>query len=272
MSAAVATLSEAERGRRVGRRLAWCLGLPVLLFLVAPVIAVIPMSFSASQILELIPSQFSLVQYERFFSSHEWMDALYNSVVVAAGATVVATILGVMAAIALWRLPERPRQLAEAVLILPRIVPSIVFAVAVYNVFLTAGAVGSIGALILAHGVLALPFVVVFVGSALRSFDRTQDEASRGLGAGHFTTFRRVILPQIRLSILGSALFAFSISFDEVVVTLFISGIRSKTLPVKIWDAIQHEIVPILPAISALVVLLTIAALLPLFILFRRKT
>lgn len=241
------------------------------MFLIVPVVAVIPMSFSASQILELVPSRFSLAQYERFFSSAEWMTALYNSMMVAMGATAIATVLGVLAAIALWRLPERPRQIAEALLILPRIVPSIVFAIAVYSVFLRADAVGSIGALIAVHGVLALPFVVVFVGSALRSFDPTQDEASRSLGASHFITFRRVILPQIRLSILGSALFAFSISFDEVVVTLFISGIRTKTLPVKIWDSIQYEIVPILPAISALVVLLTITILLPLFLMFRRK-
>ncbi len=264
-------LSEAERSRRRGRGLAWLLGAPVLAFLVAPVIAVVPMSFSASQILELVPTTFSLVQYERFFSSPEWMEALYNSLVVATGTMVVATVLGVLAAIALWRLPQRYREVIEAVLILPRIVPSIVFAIAVYSVFLGVGAVGSIGGLILAHSVLALPFVVVFVGSALRSFDRVQDEASRSLGADHFTTFRRIILPQVRLSILGSALFAFSISFDEVVVTLFISGIGSKTLPVKIWDAIQHEIVPILPAISALVVLLTIAVLVPLFLLARSR-
>lgn len=271
MAAATGELSEAERQRRIGRRVVWLLGAPVLAFLVAPVIAVIPMSFSASQILELIPSRFSLVQYRRFFTSAEWMDALYNSLLVAMGTMALATVLGILAAVALWRLPSRPRQIFEAVLILPRIVPSIVFAIAVYSVFLDAGAVGSIGGLILAHSVIALPFVVVFVGSALRSFDRVQDEASRSLGAGHFTTFRRVILPQVRLSILGSALFAFSISFDEVVVTLFISGIRSKTLPVKIWDAIQYEIVPILPAISALVVLLTTVVLVPLFLLLRSK-
>lgn len=264
--------SGAGTGRNsMGRAAAWVLGLPVLLFLIAPVVAVIPMSFSASQILELIPTKFSFVQYRRFFESDDWMRALSNSLQVATGTMVLATILGVLAALALWRMSDWSRRLLEGALLLPRIVPSIVFAIAIYRIFLEIGAVGSIFSLVLAHSVMAMPFVVIMVGSALRSFDRTQDEASRSLGAGHFTTFWRITLPQIKMAILGGALFAFNVSFDEVVVTLFISGVRSKTLPVMVWDAIQYEIVPILPAISALVVLLTIGILLPLMLMQKSK-
>lgn len=257
--------------RSSSRTVAWLLGFPVLLFLIAPVVAVIPMSFSSSQILELIPSHFSLVQYRRFFESDDWMNALSNSLQVATGTMILATVLGVLAALALWRLPEFARRFLEGVLILPRIVPSIVFAIAIYRIYLELGLVGSIFSLIVAHSVMAMPFVVIMVGSALRGFDRAQDEASRSLGAGHMTTFWRITLPQIKMAILGGALFAFNISFDEVVVTLFISGVRSKTLPVTVWDAIQYEIVPILPAISALVVLLTIGVILPLMLLQKRK-
>jgi putative spermidine/putrescine transport system permease protein len=243
----------------------------VLLFLVAPIFAVIPMSFDSSGLLSLIPSHPGLDQYKLFFASSDWMEALGHSFEVASGTTVVATLAGVGAALGLARLPARGRQLGEALLILPRIVPTIVFAVASYSVYLKMGLVGSIGGLILAHSVLATPFVVIFVGSALRGLDPSLAEASSSLGAGPIVTFFRAVLPQIRMAVFGAALFAFNVSFDEVVVTLFISGIHSKTLPIKVWDAIQYEMAPILPAISVLVILATLLLLAPL-LLFGRRT
>jgi ABC-type spermidine/putrescine transport system permease subunit II len=108
------------------------------------------------------------------------------------------------------------------------------------------------------------------VTSALDGFDRSLEEASNSLGAGPIRTFFRVTFPQIRLAVFGGALFAFNVSFDEVVVTLFISGVRSKTLPVKVWDAIVYEITPILPAISTLIILVSVVLLTPL-LLYRRR-
>lgn len=251
----------------------WALMTPgflVLFFLVAPVVAVIPMSFGTSGTFELIPSSPGLGQYRRFFASPDWMEALSNSFQVALGTTFVATVVGVTAALGLARMNKKSRAVLEAILILPRIVPTVVFAVAAYSVYLKFGLVGSIAGLVLAHSILATPFVVVFVGSALRSFDWSQVEASRSLGASGLPTFFRIVLPQIRLSVLGSALFAFNLSFDEVVVTLFISGIQSKTLPVKVWDAIQYEFAPILPAISTLVILTTLLLLVPILLAGRR--
>jgi putative spermidine/putrescine transport system permease protein len=242
----------------------------VLLFLVAPVLAVIPMSFSSSGLLELIPSDPGLSQYRQFFASSDWMEALVHSFQVASGTTVIATVTGVSAALGLARLPPGARQAVEALLVLPRIVPTIVFAVAAYSVYLRIGLVGSVFGLVLAHSVLATPFVVIVVGSALRGFDRSLSEASLSLGGSPVVTFFRIVLPQIRMAVLGGAFFAFNISFDEVVVTLFISGIRSKTLPVKVWDALQYEITPILPAISVIVILMTLLLLAPLLVIRRR--
>jgi len=246
------------------------LGGGVLAFLVVPVLAVIPMSFSSSMVFELIPAAPGLTQYRRFFASREWMDALGRSVHVALGTTVVATTLGTLAALGLVRIRSRWRTVLEASLISARIVPSIVFAVAAYFVFSRVGIVGTIAGLILAHSVLAFPFVVVLVTSALDGFDGSLAEASQSLGAGPIRTFFRVTFPQIRLAVFGSALFAFNVSFDEVVVTLFISGVRSKTLPVKVWDAINYEITPILPAISTLIILVSVVLLTPL-LLYRRR-
>jgi putative spermidine/putrescine transport system permease protein len=203
------------------------LGGAVLLFLAVPVLSVIPMSFSSSMVFELIPRDPGLSQYRRFFSSPEWMAALGRSFQVALGTTVVATTMGTLAALGLRRLRGPRRAVLEALLIAPRIVPSIVLAVALYFVFSQAGLVGTISGLVLAHSVLAFPFVVVLVGSAL---------------------------------------FAFNVSFDEVVVTLFISGVRTKTLPVKVWDAILYEITPILPAISTVIIVASVLLLTPLLL------
>jgi putative spermidine/putrescine transport system permease protein len=144
--------------------------------------------------------------------------------------------------------------------------------VAAYSLYLKIGLVGSIAGLVLAHSVLATPFVVIFVGSALRGVNPALADASRSLGGGPIVTFFRVVLPQIRLAVAASALFAFNVSFDEVVVTLFISGVSSKTMPVKVWDAIQYEITPILPAISTLVVLVTLVLLAPMLVAANRRS
>jgi putative spermidine/putrescine transport system permease protein len=260
--------------RRVGRTIARVAvavaGGAVLAFLVVPVLTVIPMSFSDSMVFELIPSKPGLSQYRRFFASPDWMVALWLSVQVALGTMLVATFLGTLAALGLRRLASRTRRLLEAALIAPRIVPSIVFAVAAYYVFAVSGLVGTLGGLVLAHSVLAFPFVVVFVGSALQGLDPALEEASLSLGGNPLRTFWRVTFPQIRLGVFGSALFAFNVSFDEVVVTLFISGVRTKTLPVKVWDAILYEITPILPAISTVIIVASLLALTPL-LLVRRK-
>jgi ABC-type spermidine/putrescine transport system permease subunit II len=256
--------------RLAGRALIGGVGGAVLAFLIVPVLSVIPMSFGSSMVFELIPSAPGLSQYRRFFASPEWMVALGRSVQVALGTTVVATALGTLAALGLVRVRSRWRAVLEAALISSRIVPSIVFAVAAYFVFSQAGLVGTVAGLVVAHSVLAFPFVVVLVSSALYGFDRSLEEASRSLGAGPIRTFFRVTFPQIRLAVFGGALFAFNVSFDEVVVTLFISGVRSKTLPVKVWDAILYEITPILPAISTLIILASILMLTPL-LLYRRE-
>jgi ABC-type spermidine/putrescine transport system permease subunit II len=243
----------------------------VLAFLVVPILFVLPMSLSSSMIFELIPSRPGFTQYERFFASPDWMAAIGRSVQIATGTMIVATILGTLAALGLSGLRGARRSVLEAVLIAPRIVPSIVFAVAAYHVFTTVGLVGTVTGLVLAHTVLAFPFVVVLVGSALLSLDRSLVEASQGLGAGPVRTFFRVTFPHIRLAVSGAALFAFNVSFDEVVVTLFLSGVRTKTLPVKVWDAILYEITPILPAISTLIILASLVILTPILVFSRRR-
>jgi ABC-type spermidine/putrescine transport system permease subunit II len=261
------------RARRTAAQLVLsAAGIGVLAFLLLPILFVVPMSFSSSMIFELIPAKPSLIQYRRFFESAEWMRAVALSFQIALGTMLVATVLGTLTALGLTRLQRRWRSLLEAVLISPRVVPTIVFAVASYHLFTTIGLTGTIAGLVLAHTVLAFPFVVVVVGSALSGIDPALAEASQSLGANHVRTFFRITFPQIRLAVFGAGLFAFNVSFDEVVVTLFLSGVRTKTLPVKVWDAILYEITPILPAISTVIILVSLLILAPMLVLSRSRS
>lgn len=243
----------------------------VLAFLVVPILALLPMSLSSSTVYELIPTSPSLVQYRQFFTSPPWLNALANSTKVALGTTVLATVLGTAVVIGLRHFPVRSRNFIQGLFVLPQTVPTIVYAVAVYFVFVQLGISGSLFGIVIAHTCLALPFVVLIVGAAAYNIDPRLEEASRSLGSGPIRTFWRVTFRQILPAVLGGALFSFQLSFDETIVALFISGTTAKTLPVKIWDSIFFEVSPILPAISVIITLLPILLSLPFLWFLRRR-
>jgi len=239
------------------------LGALVIIFLLLPVLAVIPMSFNDASRFEIIPSAPCLAQYRAFFADDRWTDALRLSLLVALGVTTLALVLGTLGALGLARLGAKVRSFLEALFVSPQIVPSIVIAAASYFVFVQLGLIGTAIGIGLVHTLVAMPFVILIVGSRLQSMSGELAEASSSLGAGPITTFRRVTLPHISIALIGSALLAFHASFDEVVLALFLSGARSKTLPVRLWDSILFEVTPSLPAISTIVLIipLCIAAL-----------
>jgi ABC-type spermidine/putrescine transport system permease subunit II len=243
----------------------------VIAFLLLPVIAVIPMSLNDAPVFEVIPSQPSLAQYRQLFSSPEWLDVLWRSVRIAAMATVVAGVVGTLAAIGTLRLPVRLRAVAEAILIAPQIVPSIVIATAAYYLFASIGLVGATVSLVVMHAVIAMPFVLILVQSRLQGLDPALIQASASLGAGPLRTFWFITLPQLRMALFGAAVLAFHVSFDEVVIALFLSGARTVTLPVKLWNSILFEVTPLLPAISTLVVLAPLTLALPVLLLRGRS-
>ncbi len=231
-------------------------GTLVMAFLLLPVFAVVPMSFNDGARFEIVPSNPSLVQYRAFFADDRWTDALRLSILLALAVTGLALVLGTLGALGLARLGSKRRSLLEAVFVSPQIVPSIVIAASSYFVFVDLGLVGTPVGIGLVHTLLAMPFVILIVGSRLQSMSAELVEASASLGAGPLTTFRRVTLPQISTALLGSALLAFHASFDEVVLALFLSGARNKTLPVRLWDSILFEVTPSLPAISTIVLVI----------------
>jgi putative spermidine/putrescine transport system permease protein len=230
----------------------------VLLFLLAPMLVVVPLSFSSGEVLTLPVPGLSLRWYEDFFTSGRWLSSTRNSFVVGLHAASFATLLGTLAAFGLF-LRGRVLRLPVAVLSLPLVVPSVIAGVAMYFAFAMVGLTSTLAGLILAHTVLALPYVVVTVLAALQGFDRTQLRAATSLGAPFHLVLRRVVLPQIAPAVAAGALFAFAASFDELIVALFIAGPEQFTLPRQMLAGLREFLSP---TICAAAVLLSVFSLL----------
>jgi putative spermidine/putrescine transport system permease protein len=239
---------------------AWVVVVAVLLL--APTLVVIPMSFSASTTFEFPPSHWSLRWYGEFFNSAEWRAALWHSLEVGLLVGALATALGVAAAVGLDRSRFRGRGAVRSLMMAPLIMPGIVVAIAIYAVFLRWKLNGTLTGFVMAHTMLALPLVVIAVGTSLAGYDRTVEVASASLGAGPWTTFRRVTLPLLTPGVLSGFVFAFVTSLDEVVIALFLQTPQLKTLPVLMYESITLEIDPTIAAASSLVVVATTAVLL----------
>jgi putative spermidine/putrescine transport system permease protein len=246
---------------RLGSIGLWIITILTLIFLIAPSLIVIPMSLSAGETLSFPPPGYSFRWYETFFTEPEWQRAARNSVIVAVLTTIAATVLGTGVSIALIRGRVPARNLLTSIFLTPMVVPVIVTAVAVYGLYVRFKLVGTIQGLVLAHTVLALPFVMINVSAVLQGMDIRLEHAARSLGATPLRTFFLVTLPLIRPGILAGALFAFITSFDELVVALFISGDRAATLPVQIWSGLRFEINPTVAAVSTLLIVLSTASL-----------
>ncbi|WCM95297.1 ABC transporter permease [Acidovorax sp. NCPPB 2350] len=253
--------SLAERVWHVALRLFCAL---VLLYLVLPVLAIVPLSFSDSSFLAYPIQGFSLRWYRQLFEAEEWLRAARNSFIVAPAATLIATVLGTLAATGLAQAEFRGKGLLMAVLISPMVVPVIVVGVGMYLFFAPLGLSDSYTALILAHAALGAPFVVTTVLATLQGFNHNLVRASLSLGAGRVTTFFRVTLPLIAPGVISGALFAFATSFDEVVVTLFLAGAEQVTLPRQMFTGIRENISPTIAALATILTLLSTALLLTL--------
>jgi putative spermidine/putrescine transport system permease protein len=226
----------------------------VLLFLLAPMAAIAPLSFSAGSFLHYPLPGLSLRWYAEFFASQFWLPSLWNSLFIALSATALATGLGAPAAIGLWRASFPGRGLVLAVLISPMVVPVIIVAVGLYFAFAPLGLTASYTGMILAHATLGAPFVVITVLATLSGFDPNLLRAAASLGAGPATTFFRVMLPLILPGVLTGALFAFAASFDEVVVALLISGPDQRTLPRQMFAGINDDISLTITAAATLLI------------------
>jgi len=236
----------------------------VLVFLLLPILVIMPLSFSDSSFLVYPIEGWSLKWYENLFGSAEWVRAAKNSFIVAPAATVIATVLGTLAAVGLARANFPFKGTLMSVLIAPMVVPIVVVGVSTYLFFANLGLADSYTALIIVHAALGAPFVLTTVLATLQGFDHNLVRASLSLGAHPVPTFFRITLPVIAPGVISGALFAFATSFDEVVVTLFLAGPEQVTLPRQMFTGIRENITPTIAAVATLLIAFTTTLLLVL--------
>lgn len=231
-----------------------------LVFLIAPLLVVGLISFSASRYLEFPPPGFSLRWYKTAFTESSWLAALLLSLQVATVVAILATVVGTLAALGFVRGHFRAKGFLFAAALTPMVVPGIVVAVGSYFLFAHLGLLETRTALILAHTGLALPIVLISVTASLRSVDPECEYVARTLGAGTLEAMWKVTIPLVRPGIISGALFAFVTSFDEPVVALFVAGTHAVTLPKRMWDGIQFEIDPTAAAVSTVLICVAVTA------------
>jgi putative spermidine/putrescine transport system permease protein len=250
----------------------------ILLFLIFPILIVIPLSFNAEDfftftpgMLAFEPEAYSLKHYETFLTDERWTRAVQNSLMIAPAATILSTALGTLAAIGLSSGTMPYKGAIMAVLISPMIVPLIISAAGMYFFYSRIGLQGTYLGVILAHAVLGTPFVIITVTATLVGFDRSLTRASANMGAGPVTTFFKVQMPLILPGVISGGLFAFITSFDEVVVVLFVGAQQQKTLPWQMFTGLREQISPAILAAATILVTLSIILLATVEILRRRS-
>jgi putative spermidine/putrescine transport system permease protein len=235
----------------MNRFLRW-LGIAVVIFIAAPLVIVIPMSFSNAQSLQFPPPSYWLGYYQTYFTDWSWLRPTWNSILIATATTVLTMVLVVPATFALVRHRFRGKGIADLMMLMPLAVPHIVMAVGYYSYFGAVGIVHTHLGVILAHTCLSVPIAFLVLSANLKGFDRTLERAALSLGASPTRTFIHITLPILRPGLVISALFAFIQSFDETVVAIFISGRDAETLPRKMFDSIRQEADPVIAVISTL--------------------
>ena len=243
--------------QRIGRGVLIGFCALVFAFLILPTLAVIPISLNPSAFLVFPTEGLSLRWYAALFDSPAWTHALRNSLMVAIATTLIATPLGTLAAIGLARMRSRLKPLLIGLFAAPMVVPVIIVAIAFYFLFAPMGLVNSFVGLVLAHTVLAIPFVVVVVHASLQGFDFEVLRAASSLGARPLIVLLRVLAPLIAPGIAAGAVFAFMTSFDETVVALFVAGPDQRTIPLQMFEGVREQISPTITAAATLLVLLS---------------
>jgi ABC-type spermidine/putrescine transport system permease subunit II len=226
-------------------------------WLVAPIIIVVILAFSGDGYLRFPPTSLSLQWFARFFGNLQWQRALLSSLIIGAIACVVSTTIGFFSAYAFLRSEFRGKKLLLSLMLTPVIVPSIITAIAMYYLAGKLGLIGNLLWLGLCHAVIAMPIVLLILLSALRAVDPNLERAALGLGGSRTCVFCRVLLPIVLPGVMSAALFAFLASFDELLISLFLAGVRAQTLPVRIWNSLNLQVEPTIAAVSAFLIAIT---------------
>ena len=253
-------MDESLQHDRLGRRwrlLGTLVAVLVYIYLVMPSLIVIPISFSAGTELSFPPKTYSLGLYREFFTTNTWMSPVIQSLKIASITCIVVMLVAVPAAYALVRFEFPGKRLVTLLMMSPVLIPVIVLALGMYLYFSRLGATGTTLGLVAGHAVYVIPFVVVTLGAGIRQLDPAIEFAATMMGASRLTLFFRVVLPQLVPSLISGALFAFLISFDEVVISWFLTTAQTTTLPVRMYSSIQWGVSPVIAAVSTLLTALS---------------
>lgn len=250
----------------------------VLMFLMLPILIIIPLSFNAEPyftftdgMLALDPDAYSTRWYVEIFTDLKWTLSIQNSFIIGISAAIIATLLGTIAAVGLAS-PVMPfKRLITALLISPMIVPLIIIAAGMFFFYTRFNLVGTYAGLVIAHAALGVPFVIITVTATLAGFDRSLYSAAVGMGASPVRAFWDITVPLIRPGVISGGLFAFVTSFDEVVVVLFLAGPEQRTIPRQMFSGLREQINPTILAVATLLILLSVALLITLELLRRRN-
>jgi putative spermidine/putrescine transport system permease protein len=259
-------IERSGRAAVASRTAAWL----VICFLLLPVTVIIPISLTDRTYLSLPADGISLQYFENFFTSPEWLSSFGQSFIVAVSAMALAVVAGTLAAIGCWRLGGRISDAMRLLMLVPMIVPTVVYALGIYRTYAELGLLGTYTGVIIAHAVTGMPYVIILVSAAFADFDTRLDQAARSLGASIAQSTVLVLLPIIRPAIASGAIFAFIHSWDELLLVLFIGGRALFTLPRRMWDGIQDTLDPTMAAVAAILLAIT-CVMLALDLALRRR-
>lgn len=239
----------------------WGLGLIctlMSLFLLLPIVFIVALSFGSSRWLIFPPPGWTTKWYQELFADPRWIEAALTSARIAGVVTIASVALGLLASIALINGKFKGRATLRAFFLMPMVLPVVVLAVALYAMFLRIGLNGTFVGFVIAHVIVALPFSIITISAALESFDPAIEDAAILCGASPWEARFRVTLPSIKHGLFSAAIFSFLISWDEVVLAIFMASPTLQTLPVKVWTTLRQDLTPVIAAASTLLVLLTI--------------
>lgn len=231
----------------------------VMLFLILPVVFIVALSFGSSQWLAFPPPGWTLRWYREFFEDPRWLAAIWTSTKIGVLVMISSTLLALLTSFALVRGRFRGREVLRAAFLTPMILPVVVVAVALYAFFLRIGLNGTLLGFVIAHTVLALPFAIIPISAALAQFDKSVEDAAILCGASPWEARLRITLPSIRHGLFAAMVFSFLVSWDEVVVAIFMASPTLQTMPVRIWGSLRQDLSPVIAAASSLLILLTLA-------------
>lgn len=234
----------------------------VIVYLVAPTLIIVPLSFSAQSYFSFPPQGFSLRWYQDFIANQDYRRAIYNSLQVGVPAAMLATIGGTLAALAIVRGTLPFRRLLGALMIAPMVLPQIVLALGLYPIMARLGLIGTLPAIVLAHAVVTLPLVFITVSAALKAYQPNLEMAAMTLGATGWRTFWHITFPLIRPGMIIGFIFAFTFSFDELILAIFLTSPTTRTVPRLLWEQLTYQVTPVIAAATVVLLGATIVLLL----------